>query len=229
MFKGVVTDIFFDLDHTIWDFDRNSGLTFQKILSENNIEADLDAFLAAYVPINLAYWKLFREARIGKAALRYLRLRRAFDAIGSEISDEIIHLLADQYIEHLSSFTHLLPDTLEVLDYLKPKYRLHIITNGFAEVQEKKLRNSNILEYFEVVVNSEMAGVKKPDPGIFQLALKRAAVTASRSLMIGDNLEADILGAKAVGFHTLHLDVYGTAIHNHCSRITALHEIKSIL
>ena len=101
MFRGVVTDIFFDLDHTIWDFDRNSGLTFQKILSENNIETDLEAFLAAYIPINLAYWKLFREARINKATLRYLRLRRTFDAIGSEISDETIYLLAEQYIEHL--------------------------------------------------------------------------------------------------------------------------------
>ena len=229
MFKGVVTDIFFDLDHTIWDFDRNSALTFQKILAENGIDADLDAFLAAYAPINLAYWKLFREARIGKAALRYLRLRRTFDSIGYAVSDETINLLAEQYIEHLSTFTHLLPGTREVLDYLKPNYRLHIITNGFAEVQEKKLRNANILEYFEVIVNSEMAGVKKPDPAIFRLALRQAATGASRALMIGDNLEADILGAQAAGFHALHFDVSGALSHNHCHRISALHEIKSVL
>ena len=229
MFKGVVTDIFFDLDHTIWDFDRNSALTFRKILGENGIAVDLDEFLTAYVPINLAYWKLFREARIGKAALRYLRLKRTFDVLGYAVSDETIDLLAEQYIAHLSSFTHLLPDTLEVLDYLKPRYRLHIITNGFAEVQEKKLRNSNILEYFEVVINSEMAGVKKPDPAIFRLALKEAATGASRALMIGDNLEADILGAKAVGFHALHLDVQGTSFHSHCLKISALHEIKNVL
>ena len=96
-------------------------------------------------------------------------------------------------------------------------------------MQEKKLRNTNILGYFDVVINSEMAGAKKPDPAIFHLALRRAAVSAARALMIGDNLEADILGAKAVGLNTLHLDVNGTSDHNHCSTISALHEIKSFL
>lgn len=229
MFREVVSDVFFDLDHTLWDFDRNSGLTFQKILSENRIEISLDDFLTAYMPINLAYWKLFREQKINKTELRYLRLKRTFDSLGFRISNEIIHLLSEQYIEHLASFTHLLPYTREILDYLSPRYRLHIITNGFAAVQEKKLRNANILGYFDLIINSEMAGVKKPDPRIFLLALKCASVPASKGLMIGDNLEADILGAQAVGLHTLHYNVHSDPKHNYCNRIKGLHEIKSFL
>jgi len=104
MFKGVVSDVFFDLDHTLWDFDRNSGLTFGKILSDNSVDLDPDDFLKTYVPINLEFWKYYRENRISKEDLRYLRLKRTFDSLDYPISDDLIHLLAIQYIEQLPSF-----------------------------------------------------------------------------------------------------------------------------
>ena len=204
MFKDFITDIFFDLDHTLWDFEKNSALTFAKILSENSIPVALSDFLEVYVPTNLAYWKLYREEKISKEALRYARLKSVFDRLGMSISDEIIHKLSEEYILYLSSFNHLFPNTIEVLQYLKPKYKLHIITNGFEEIQGKKLRNSNIDSYFEHVINSEMAGVKKPNPIIFELALSKANVAPRNALMIGDSLEADILGARDSGFHALH-------------------------
>ncbi len=221
--------MFFDLDHTLWDFDRNSGLTFSKILAENDMAVPLDAFLEVYVPLNLEYWKQYRENRITKDELRYLRLRKTFDKLQVDITDALIHLLAERYIEELTSFSHLLPDAREALDYLHPRYRLHIITNGFHEVQDRKLRNSGIHTYFTQVINSEMAGVKKPDPYIFRLALERAGTTPEKSLMIGDNLEADILGARAVGLHTLHLNLHNEPAPGLGAAITGLREIKSYL
>ena len=140
MFKNLVTDVFFDLDHTLWDFEKNSALTFEKILADYKIDVGLDNFLEIYVPINLAYWKLYREEKVTKQELRYQRLKRTFDQIGVQIDDFTINLLSDAYIEHLSSFNYVFAHTQEILDYLRPNYRLHIITNGFQEIQDKKLK-----------------------------------------------------------------------------------------
>jgi putative hydrolase of the HAD superfamily len=145
------------------------------------------------------------------------------------VTDDVIGLLSAQYIELLASFPHLIPEAREILEYLKPNYRLHIITNGFHEVQTKKLVNSNIHEFFELVINSEMAGVKKPNPHIFKLALQKAGVMPQKALMIGDNVEADILGARAVGFHTLHYNAHGDADNTCGLMVGSLGEIKSLL
>nr|WP_321410865.1 YjjG family noncanonical pyrimidine nucleotidase [uncultured Allomuricauda sp.] len=229
MFEHEVTDIFFDLDHTLWDFERNSALTFSKILVENKVSVDLDYFLEVYAPINMQMWALYRQNGIGKSELRYQRLKQTFDKLGEHVSDEVIDVLAHEYIAHLSSFNHLLPNTIETLDYLFPKYRLHIITNGFQEVQTKKLKGSGIHHYFQKVVDSEMAGVKKPDPYIFQMALDMAQVEPQNSLMIGDNLEADILGAKSMGMQVLHYNFHKDSNHGECVMIHDLIEIKNIL
>ncbi|MDO6807118.1 YjjG family noncanonical pyrimidine nucleotidase [Zobellia galactanivorans] len=229
MFKNVVTDVFFDLDHTLWDFEKNSALTFEKIFQENAIEVALPDFLEVYIPANFAFWKLYREEKISKEDLRYQRLKSVFDDLKYPVPDKTINKLSDEYIRCLSSFNHLFPNVTEILDYLKPKYKLHIITNGFQEVQEKKLKNSNIYGYFDQIIDSEMAGVKKPDPFIFELALRRAETRPENSLMIGDNLEADILGAQAVGYHALHFNAHQGPKHDFCEIIDDLHEIKTFL
>lgn len=229
MFEHPITDIFFDLDHTLWDFEKNSALTFAKILVDNKVDIDLDGFLEVYAPINLQMWALYRNNGISKSELRYQRLKQTFDALRVQVSDEVIHVLAHDYIAHLSSYTHLLPNTVQTLDYLFPKYKLHIITNGFQEVQEKKLKGSQIHHYFQKIVDSEMAGVKKPDPYIFELALEMAEVNPKNSLMIGDNLEADILGAKAMGMKVLHYNFHKEPDHGESIIINDLIEIKSIL
>lgn len=229
MFKESVTDIFFDLDHTLWDFEKNSALTFEKILKHNEVDVLIADFLDVYIPINLQYWKLYRDEKVTKTELRYQRLKKTFDAIEFSVSDNLINTLSEEYIEHLSSYNHVFPHTFEILDYLKPKYRLHIITNGFQEIQDKKLKNANLYDYFEHIVNSEMAGVKKPSPKIFELALNLAKTKAKNSVMIGDNLEADILGAQALGFHTIHFNAHKESEHNYCKMINSLNEIKHIL
>ncbi|MCX2720701.1 YjjG family noncanonical pyrimidine nucleotidase [Lentiprolixibacter aurantiacus] len=229
MYKELVTDVFFDLDHTLWDFEKNSALTFEKIFKENELEVNLERFLKIYTPINLAYWKLYREEKISKPELRYARLRNTFDQLSITVEDELISTLSVQYIEHLSTFNYLVPNTLSILDYLYPKYRLHIITNGFQEVQQKKLENASIAAYFEHVIDSETAGVKKPNPYIFTYSLEKAAVAPEKAIMIGDNLEADVLGARAVGLHTLHFNVHKDPSHQHGEIIDDLIEIKAYL
>lgn len=229
MFKGLVTDVFFDLDHTLWDFEKNSALTFERIFGQNAIDVSLEEFLAAYVPINLEYWKLYREAKVTKEELRFQRLRKAFDAISLMVSDSTVHQLSDAYVDNLSNFDHVFPGTKEVLEYLQSKYRLHIITNGFEEIQEKKMKKSKIHHFFEIIVNSEMAGVKKPHPKIFELALDMANTMPEKSLMVGDSLEADILGAHNAGLQTLHFDSHNGPAHDICPIIHSLDEIKNFL
>lgn len=229
MHKESITDIFFDLDHTLWDFERNSGLTFEEILAEEGLHIPSDTFIATYSPINLDYWKMYRENRIDKPDLRYQRLKKTFDALSVAVSDEVINRISDRYIQKLTDYNYLMDNTTSILEYLKPRYNLHIITNGFQEVQDKKLANSGIKDFFQQVVNSEMAGVKKPHPAIFELALRKANTNPEKAVMIGDNLEADILGAKALGFNTLHFDPLSREDHKHCTIIRDLIEIKSYL
>lgn len=226
--KGV-TDVFFDLDHTLWDFEKNSALTFEKILKQYSIPVSTTIFLKVYTPINFDYWKLYREEKITKEELRYQRLKKTFDSLKISISNTIINQLSVAYIDNLSSYNYVFPETFEILDYLKPKYELHIITNGFQEIQNKKLKKSNLYSYFNQIINSEMAGVKKPNPYIFKLALELANTEAVCSVMIGDNLEADILGAQALGFKTIHFNTHNEETHNFCPIINNLSEIKKYL
>jgi len=227
--KSHIKHVFFDLDHTLWDFDKNSSLTFEKIFSQHQIEVNLDKFLQVYEPINFKYWKQYREEKVTKSELRYGRLKDAFDEVGVKVDDVVIHLLSDAYIDQLTTFNHLFDGTLEILDYLKGKYQLHIITNGFEEAQEKKMTTSNIRSYFQTVTNSEMVGVKKPNPKIFNFALNLAQASANESLMIGDNIEADIEGAHNIGMHTIHFDYKDAYTNHNYKRITNLKTITNYL
>jgi putative hydrolase of the HAD superfamily len=221
-----ITDIFFDLDHTLWDFQKNSALTFDFLLKKYQINIDLNKFLNIYIPINFSYWKLYRDEKITKEFLRYNRLKSSFEKLNISLSDDVINKIADDYVISLPVNNFLIKDTILVLDYLKRKYRLHIITNGFTEVQNKKIVNSQIKKYFHSIIDSETVGVKKPNIKIFDYALKISGARSKNSLMIGDNLEADILGALNAGFHAIHFNNNNEAPHEHC---LILNELKSLL
>lgn len=224
-----IEHVFFDLDHTLWDFDKNSALAFKAIFDLHKLEIVVDEFLEHYVPVNLKYWERYRKNEVTKEALRYGRLKDSFDSMNFTTTDEIIHLLAEDYIRYLPANNHLLEGTLQVLDYLKPKYKLHIITNGFQEVQHTKMTNSGILEYFETITTSEEAGVKKPDALIFEKALQKSNAVAEKSVMIGDNLEADVLGAMNCGLHSIFFDYYRRSEKADILQIKTLNEIRSYL
>lgn len=201
--KTPILDVFFDLDHTLWDFEKNSALTIKKILKKNQIPVNPDEFLKHYVPINFKYWELFREDKISKEELRFGRLSEAFSMLDMVIEKDKIVVLSEEYIQFLPENNHLFDGAFEILDYLKPKYNLHIITNGFHEVQNHKITNSKLTPYFSTITNSESAGVKKPNPIIFEFALNQANAKRESSIMIGDCINADVLGALNCGMDAI--------------------------
>ena len=229
MSKLNIDHVFFDLDHTLWDFDRNSKLAFQRVFIKHNIDMDIADFIKVYEPINFDYWKLFREERVTKEELRRGRLVDAFNTFKIGFSMDHIDVLAEAYIDELPIDNHLFEGTVEVLDYLSEKYLLHIITNGFHEVQNLKLKNSGILTYFKTVTTSEEVGLKKPNPVIFKTAMEKAIAQPQKSIMIGDTFEADILGAEAVGMETLFYNYRKDVIPSKYRVVNSLTEIKKHL
>ena len=225
-----IKHIFFDLDHTLWDFEKNSNLTFEQLFRRHNIALALEDFLVVYAPINFAYWKKYREEKVSKEALRYGRLKDAFDALDFEVSDALIDQLAMEYIQVLPDYNHLFEGVFDLLDYLQSKYTLHIITNGFEEIQKLKLERSGIVHYFDQLITSESVGVKKPNPRVFEYALKKAGATAAESVMIGDNIEADIIGALNCGIASIHFDeAKESSGQDTYKSVTSLLEIKQYL
>ena len=225
-----IQHVFFDLDHTLWDFEKNSDLAFKKVFDKQNITIDLDNFLDVYRPLNHQYWKLYREEKVTKEELRYQRLKRTFDAVNYVITDELIDIIAIEYVDFMPDFNHLFEHTFEILDYLKEKYQLHIITNGFEEIQTKKMQSSNILHYFKEIITSDSVGVKKPNPKVFNFALEVANAKNENSIMIGDNVEADIQGAIDVGMRAIHFNFVGeNVIDPRFPSIKSLLELKQYL
>ena len=227
--KLIVKDIFFDLDHTLWDFDKNSMLAFKRVFKKFKITIEFDAFLKIYEPINVEYWKKYREDKVSKESLRRGRLIDSFNFFDLIYTTEKIDEIADAYIQELPFDNHLFEGAVEILDYLILKYKLHIITNGFEEVQHKKLKNSGIDHYFSTVTTSEEVGVKKPNPKVFLTALNKANSLPTQSVMIGDSLEADILGANNIGMQTIFYNYRNESISKKIKSIDSLLEIKNYL
>ena len=227
--KLIVKDIFFDLDHTLWDFDKNSMLAFKRVFKKFKITIKFDAFLKIYEPINVEYWKKYREDKVSKEDLRRGRLIDSFIFFDLIYTTEKIDEIADAYIQELPFDNHLFEGAVEILDYLILKYKLHIITNGFEEVQHKKLKNSGIDHYFSTVTTSEEVGLKKPNPKVFLTALNKANSLPTQSVMIGDSLEADILGANNIGMQTIFYNYRNESISKKIKSIDSLLEIKNYL
>jgi YjjG family noncanonical pyrimidine nucleotidase len=229
MFSAKITDIFFDLDHTLWDFDVNSELAFEAIFKKDHPTIQITDFIEKYAPINQACWKLYQYDKITHAELRYNRLKHTFDALEYFVSDDQIESIAHDYIQLLPENNRLFDGTIEVLEYLEKKYKLHIITNGFADVQYKKINNSNIAGFFKTITNSEMAGVKKPNPVIFEYALNQAQANKGNSVMIGDCLEADVQGALDAGLEAIFFNEKQIPVKQNIKQVTHLLELKKYL
>lgn len=231
--KKNYTHIFFDLDHTLWDFAKNSEETLIEALNHFELFPskipDKMAFIKTYYQINDWYWEKYRHGLVTKEQLRVGRFEKAFNHFG--ITDTFFaDAFATYYLEHSPKKTNLFPNVHETLDYLKSKYKLSIITNGFQEVQYIKLEKSQLATYFEFVVTSEQVGVKKPDNKIFRHALQLAQAKPQNSLMVGDNFMVDIVGARKVGmdqayFNPDKLPYYEPVTYN----ISNLLELKNIL
>lgn len=224
-----IKHVFFDLDHTLWDFEANSSAAYTKIFKENEIQLPVAKFLNYYKTINLKYWRLYRVDKVTKEELRYGRLKDTFDFLKFQVSDDLINSLADDYLVELAKFHKLFDGTHELLTYLKLKYKLHIITNGFNEVQNAKLVNSGIKKYFDKIITSEVVGAKKPNPKVFEYALKLANAQKRESIMIGDSWEADVMGAKKFGMKSIYCNFKNEPVGNSIISVSNLAEIKKIL
>ncbi len=227
--KNNITDVFFDLDHTLWDFDANSELAFESIFKKENITIQIADFIEKYAPINQACWKLYQYDKITHEELRYSRLKNTFDALQYSVTELQIDTIADDYLQLLPENNCLFDGAIEVLEYLEKKYKLHIITNGFAEVQFKKIKNSNMDGFFKTVTNSEMAGVKKPNPIIYNHALTLAQTKRENSIMIGDCLEADVQGALDAGMDAIFFNDKNIQVNQNIKHVNHLLELKKYL
>lgn len=221
--------LFFDLDHTLWDFDKNSAVAFDVIFNEYNFPFTTDQFLEQYIPRNQYYWKLYQVDKISQQELRFKRLNDVFEILNVILPKAVVDTISDQYIEFLPNNNHLFEGTIELLEYLKPKYNLHIVTNGFHIVQDKKLENSKIKHYFTSITNSELAGVKKPHPNIFDFALSLAKASKAESIMIGDSLEADVEGALEYGIDAIFFNEQKIQVDKKVFQINHLLELKKML
>lgn len=192
--------IFFDLDRTLWDFDENSKKVLIDIFNHYKLNESIESvesFILKYQEINECLWKHYSDNKLAKEELRWKRFEDTLMHFKVDDKEMAIEM-SEYYVEHSPRQTLLFPNTIEVLDYLSKKYKLHIITNGFEEVQHIKLKASGISSYFDVLVFSERVGVKKPHPYIFKKAFSLTRAKASNSIMIGDNIYADIYGAQRV-------------------------------
>lgn len=194
--------IFFDLDHTLWDFDKNCFETLTELYELHQMHSfnsfSCHDFFEAYTEINESLWKDYNAGTITKEIIRDKRFILTFNKLG--LSEKFVpEKINEQFLAICPAKGNVFPFALEVLDYLKNKYQLHIITNGFKETQHIKLETSGLSKYFPIVINSEICGFKKPDVKIFDYAFKVTSATNSDSIMIGDDWDADITGAMNAG------------------------------
>lgn len=207
--------IFFDLDHTLWDFDKNAEETLSELYFTYKL-ADLglhscDIFIETYTKNNHQLWADYHLGKITKEALRATRFKKTFVDLG--LDEEVIpHQFEDDYVNICPTKSNLFPHTHETLSYLKQKYSLHLISNGFKESTEYKVKNTNLSPYFDNIIISEVVGVNKPDKAIFEHALSKANAKIELSLMIGDSIEADIRGALNFGMDAIYFNPHFTEV-----------------
>ena len=225
--------IFFDLDHTLWDFNTNCRLTLDELFDNYNFSKlgfSKEKFFTQYKEINDQMWHGYHKGQITKEEIRSKRFEYTFEKLGAK-KEHIPSTLENEFLALCPTKAQVFPYTFETLNYLiQKKYILHIITNGFKETQQIKLATSNLSDYFTFVIESDICGFMKPDKRIFDHALLLSGASAKESLMIGDDLGADIIGAKEAGIDQVFInrhDVKHTEIITH--EIDCLKKLQGIL
>ena len=206
----VYKHLFFDLDHTLWDFDANAKETLQEVyihfdLATMGVNPFAD-FYKHYLHHNEILWDRYHKGFISSDELKWKRMWRTMleFKIGSE---QLAKEISIHFLEILPTKKILFPHTIEILDYLVEKgYTLHLITNGFEKTQWNKINNSGLSHYFTNMITSEASNSLKPKKEIFEYALEKAGATLSESIMLGDNLDADIRGAMNAGMDCIFVN-----------------------
>jgi len=210
--------LFFDLDHTLWDFDGNAKTTLTSLYGQfdlsTKVNAAFDDFYQKYLFHNQVLWDRYNKGLISAEELKWKRMWRTL--LDFKIADEpLAKDISGKFLELLPTQKLLFPHTFEILNYLKEKkYDLHLITNGFEKTQWSKLQNSGLDKYFTHVITSEGSNSLKPKKEIFDYAMNKAGATLSQSIMIGDNLDVDIQGAMNAGMDNIFV--------NHINAVTEM-------
>jgi putative hydrolase of the HAD superfamily len=232
MHKKSYEHLFFDLDHTLWDFSKNSRETLEELYHDFQLHEhipDFETFFVAYHQVNDEKWSLYRKGLLSKEMLRATRFLDTLRRFHLDQPDMAIKM-DQQYLERSPYKTHLLPGAIEVLGALYEKHPLHIVTNGFIQVQQIKLVHSGLRPFFKHAISSEEIGVNKPDPKIFTHALRQTGASRKTSLMIGDNWEADVVGARNVGIDQVFFNPNGIGAELEATyQIKELRELLNIL
>lgn len=225
--------LFFDLDHTLWDFEKCSGETLQEIYLERGFESKYHFSFAdfnhSFRKVNLGLWDKYNRHQVTRDEIRSTRFGLVFDLLNIQPIDDCVEL-GTLYLEACPKKSHVIDHALEVLEKLSHKYQLHILTNGFDDVQLTKLKSSGLEAFFDVIVTSENSNSRKPDKEIFEYAFKHTGAHSKESVMIGDNLQTDIAGAINVGMDSIFYNPSGE-VHNYAVtfEVKSLAELKLIL
>jgi len=225
--------VFFDLDHTLWDYETNSEEALHELFDRYSLK-DLSPspfrdFYSSFVKINTEIWDAYDRGLVGRDVIRNERFDRIFKSVGID-NYELSLQFSEDYVRESPKKANLVAHAKDVLDYLHTRYPLYIITNGFEEIQSTKLASSGITGYFKGVVTSARAGCKKPEKGIFEFALRENRFGCADSIMIGDNLLTDIAGARNAGVDTVFYNPYKLQHEDAVTyEIESLHQLINIL
>ena len=227
------THIFFDLDHTIWDFDTNARETLEELYILHQLEKvgmpPAPLFIETYTRNNHRLWADYHLGRITKTQLRETRFKQTFIDLG--VQPEVMPAtFENDYVQLCPTKTNLFPHAHETLHYLQQKYTLHLITNGFKEATELKTAGTDIARYFKNIIISEIVGVNKPHRDIFEHAVTLACCGKHQCLMIGDSLEADVRGAMDYGMDAIYFNPHhAEKPHDVPVQINSLKELTALL
>ena len=230
------TDLFIDFDDTLYDTHGNAVIALHELFDELNLDRyfpDPEVFHDAYWRANIDLWTRYSQGEITRDYLIVERFRRPLSmGQGLEPTEAYCLEVSDRFLELCSSKPGLVDGARELMDYLRARgYRMHMCSNGFHEVQYKKLRACGLYDYFDHVVLSEDAGCNKPSAGFFDYAVRTTGATPATTLMIGDNFATDILGAKRYGLATAFFNRFPDypAPEPVDYEVTALSQLKAIL
>ncbi len=206
-----IRHLFFDLDHTLWDFERNSKICIRQIYEQHKSifpeHVGFDLFFQNFSTINSAMWNQLDLSLITHEYLRTFRFQKVLQALNIEIDEYFSLELNQMLLDILPHQQHLMDDAFDTLEALAERdYKLHIISNGYQDIQIKKMKSGGIYHFFDQIITNDIAKARKPEKAIFDFALSRANADVSNSLMIGDNLIADIEGAKNAGLRTIYFN-----------------------
>jgi len=218
--------IFFDLDDTLWDYDKNSQETLEELYQNYRLydsgDFTVEKFITQFKVRNTELWEKYSNGTVDVEILRKDRFTATLNDLGIK-QEDLCKNIAIDYLKICPKKSHVIPFAHDVLAYLQKKYKLHILTNGFEETQCMKLEYSDLKKYFTNVITSERAGCRKPDKKIFEYALQKAEAIARECIMIGDDHDTDILGAREAGINQIFFNP-----HKRINNYISTYEMKDL-